>query len=105
MFPVNRLVNVISYDEDRIICDHEVYTYAGILIQSLMVKFAGCSPLLERNPSSAYSGILQIQDGILVFAYIEYARFSVFRWENGKYLERQRELLKSIGKTKHYCVR
>ena len=60
---------------------------------------------MERNPGSGYSGILSVQEGAVVFAYIEYARFSVFKWENGKYLERQRELLKSIGKTKHYCVR
>jgi hypothetical protein len=43
---------------------------------------------LERNPGSGYSGILSVQEGAVVFAYIEYARFSVFKWENGKYLER-----------------
>jgi hypothetical protein len=95
----------VEQDEDRIICDHEVYSHSGALIQSLIIKFSGCSHLLERNPGSGYSGILTVQEGAVVFAYIEYARFSVFKWENGKYLERQRELLKSIGKTKHYCVR
>lgn len=44
--------------------------------------------MLERNPGGGYGSILNILDGVVVFSYIEYARFSVFKWEKGKYLER-----------------
>ena len=72
---------------------------------SLIIKFSSNSKLLKHHPStSGYSGLLNLMYGILIYGYLEYARFSVFRWEGGRYLERKRELLKSMGSTKNLCI-
>jgi hypothetical protein len=74
-------------------------------MQSLIIKFSSNSKLLEHHPStSGYSCLLNLMDGILIYGYVEYARFSEFQWEGGRYMERKRELLKSMRSTKNWCI-
>lgn len=88
-------------DEDRLICDHEVFTQTGALIQNLIVRFSSNSS--HHEAESFYAGSLSLCENVIVFGYNEYARFSVFKWNQlkRKYMEMNRALLKKKGSTKH----
>jgi hypothetical protein len=109
-------------DEDRILCDHKIYTNAGDLLQTLHIKLSSASKAFLLSTSMqedielkskgtnqrplGIASMLTISEKIIIIGYSEYARFSILKWnpEKKMYIEIKRSVLKRIGSTRQYCI-
>ena len=82
LFRIDRVINRLELDADRLIVDHQIYSMKGELLQT-MVKNVNNFQLKVQYPDGIISGVLALGDDIIVCGQHEYTRFTIYKW-NGR---------------------